>query len=217
MNISWYGLSCFSIEEKFANATVNLITDPYEPEGGKKLSRVLAADIVTVSHDAPRHNNIAAVGGNPFLIDGPGEFEVKEVFVTGIDASPGGEGDAKKSHNTIYYITIQDVHMLHLGDLNHALSEKHIEDLHNIDVVFVPVGGGDVLNGKAAAELVQQIDPRIIIPMHYKSDGLGAGLDGIEPFLKAMGIAAPESVSKLKIAKKDLPQDEMKVYLLEPQ
>jgi len=217
MIITWHGYSCFKIQEQSRDHEVALLTDPYSPEDGKKLSRALAADIVTVSHDHPRHNNVAAVGGEPFVIDGPGEYEVKEMFVTGVGTYHDLVEGKEKGRNTIYYITVGGLHLLHLGDLKHALEEKHLEDLHNIDILFLPVGGGDVLNAKQAMEVVGQIEPRIIIPMHYKTAGLCPKCDTADPFLKAMGAGKVEALPKLKIADKELPQEEMKVVILEPQ
>jgi L-ascorbate metabolism protein UlaG (beta-lactamase superfamily) len=217
MNITWHGFSCFKIEEKMVGGEVSLITDPFEPEDGKKLPRNVAADIVISSHDHSRHNNVKEIGGDPFVITGPGEFEVKEVFVTGVPTYHDMVDGKEKGLNTMYYITIGDVHMVHLGDLKHPLEEKHMEELHNIDVLFVPVGGGGALNAKQAMEVIGQLEPRIIIPMHYKVGSMGSGLDGVEPFLKAMGSGKLEKLSKLKISKKELPQEEMRVVLLEPQ
>ena len=115
------------------------------------------------------------------------------------------------------YITVGDIHIVHLGDLKHPLDEKHLGDFHDIDVLMVPVGGDTVLDGKKAAELVAQLEPRVIIPMHYKVNNAGAGLDGIDTFLKAMGATRPEVLPKLKLTTKDLPQDETRIVLLEVQ
>ncbi len=207
MNVTWHGFSCFRISESRTGGEVALVTDPYAPESGMKLSRSFAADIVAVSHDDSRHDNAAAVGGDPFVITGPGEYEVKDIFVTGIPTD----------RNTIYYITVGDIHIVHLGALGRALEERDLEQLHNVDILFVPVGGGDVLAAKQAAEVVGQLEPRVIIPMHYKTPGMDAKLDGVEPFLKIMGLGKPEALPKLKIAAKDLPQEEMKIIVFEPQ
>ena len=217
MNITWHGFSCFRIEEKTVGGEVAVVTDPFTPEDGKKMPRNISADIVTSSHEHPRHDNIKDVGGDPFVITGPGEYEVKEVFVTGVPTYHDMVEGKEKGQNTMYYITVGDVHMVHLGDLKHALEEKHMEELHNIDVLFVPVGGGDVLTAKQAVEVCGQLEPRVIIPMHFKSGGIGSKLDGVEAFLKAMGAGKTEPVAKLKLSKKDLPQEEMKIMLLEPQ
>lgn len=222
MNVIWHGFSCFKIQEQRQGGEATLVTDPFSSEDGKKLPRSLAADVVTVSHDHSRHNNVGAVsaaagGGGPFVIDGPGEYEVKDVFVTGISTFHDLADGKEKGANTMFYLTIGDLHLVHLGDLKHALDERHMEEFHNIDVLFVPVGGGDVLNAKQAAEVVGQLEPRIIIPMHYKTAGYGAKSDGVDAFLKAMGAGKPEVQTKLKLSSKELPQEEMKIILLEPQ
>lgn len=221
MTITWHGFSCFKIQEQTRDTEVALVTDPFEPEDGKKLSRALAADIVTVSHDHSRHNNIEAVQGvgdkAPFIIKTPGEFEVKDVFVTGVSTFHDMVDGKEKGRNTMYYITVGDVHIVHLGDLKHALEEKHLEDFHNIDVLMIPVGGGDVLDAKQAADIVNQLEPRVVVPMHYRVDGFGAKFDAVDPFLKALGMTRPEPLAKLKLAKKDLPQEDRHIVLLEPQ
>jgi L-ascorbate metabolism protein UlaG (beta-lactamase superfamily) len=223
MQIVWHGFSCFKITETRHGGEVALVTDPFSPEDGKKLPRSLSADVVTVSHAHPRHDAIDAVSapggeaGKTFVIEGPGEYEVKDVFITGIPTFHDMVEGKEKGTNTMYYVTVGDLHLVHLGDLKHPLEEKHMEEFHNIDVLFVPVGGGDVLTAKQAADVVGQLEPRIIVPMHYKTNGYGAKFDGIEPFLKAMGMGKPEILPKLKLAAKDLPQEETKIILLEPQ
>lgn len=194
-----------------------MITDPFAPEDGKKLPRNFSADIVTSSHAHPRHNNISAVAGDPFVVDGPGEFEVKEVFITGVSTYHDKVEGKEKGQNTIFYITAEDLHMAHLGDLRHPLDSKHMEDVHSVDILFVPVGGGSSLTAKEASDVVGQLEPRIIIPIHYRSGKVGSKLDKVDGFLKAMGASNPEVLPKLKISKKDLPQDEMRIVILEPQ
>lgn len=210
MVITWHGFSCVKIVEPVQGGEVTVVTDPFAPVVGAKLPRNLAADLITISHDHPRHNNKEAVGGTPFVITEPGEYEVKDVFVTGVQTFHDLVEGKEKGTNAMYTFVIGGVHLVHLGDLKHPLEEKRLEEFHDIDVLFVPVGGGDVLDGKQAAEVVGQLEPRIVIPIHYGADGAGQ-------FLKAMGLGKPEILPKLKITSKDLPQDEMKIILLEQQ
>lgn len=216
MQITWHGFSCFRIQETLHGHDVSIVIDPFEPQDGLKLPRNLAADVVISSHDHDRHNNVAAVGGSPFVITGPGEYEVKDAFVTGIPTYHDMVEGKEKGTNTMFYVTVGDIHIVHLGDLKHLLEERHMEEFHEIDVLFVPVGGGDVLTGKQAAEVVAQLEPRIIIPMHYKT-GSASKLEPLDGFLKAMAIAKPAPLPKFKIAAKDLPQEETQVIILEPQ
>jgi L-ascorbate metabolism protein UlaG (beta-lactamase superfamily) len=217
MIITWHGFSCFRLQEQGHGREVSVVFDPFAPEDGKKLPRNLAADVVVSSHDHPRHHHIDGVGGTPFVIDGPGEYEVKDVFVTGVETYHDLVDGKKRGRNTMYYVSVGDLLLAHLGDLKHPLEEKHMQELHEIDVLFVPVGGGDVLNAKQAAEVVSQLEPRVIVPMHYKTAGFCPKADGVEPFLKAIGIGKPEVQPKLKIAAKDLPQEETSIVLLDPQ
>lgn len=217
MTITWYGYSCFKIEERTKDAEVAVVTDPFAADEGNKPPRSLAADIVTVSHDHNRHNNVAAVQGTPFLIKGPGEYEVKDLFVTGISTYHDLVEGKEKGRNTMYYITVGDLHLVHLGDLKHPLEDRHLEDFHNIDVLCIPVGGGSVLNAKQAAEIVDQLEPRVIIPMHYKVGGFCQDSETVDAFLKAIGAPKSEVMAKWKVLKKDLPQEERQVILLDPQ
>lgn len=217
MQITWHGFSCFRITETLHGHEVSLVIDPFEPQDGMKLPRNLAADVVISSHDHSRHNNVGGVGGNPFVITGPGEYEVKDAFVTGVSTYHDMVEGKEKGTNTMYYVTIGDIHIVHLGDLKHPLEEKHMEEFHEIDVLFVPVGGDSVLTAKQAAEVVSQLEPRIIIPMHYRVGSAGGKLDTVDGFLKAMALGKPETLPKLKLSAKDLPQEETKVILLELQ
>lgn len=196
ISIQYFGLSCFKITVKTPTAEVSLVTDPFDPSRGAKLPRNLDAQIVTVSHDHLSHNYVEAVNGTPLVIKGPGEFEVGGVFVYGISSAP----------NTIYRIETREMVLAHLGGLTHALTDKEIELLENVDVLFVPVG-------KDAVKIVNELEPRIVIPMHFKMPDFKETLEPVEKFIKELGIKA-ETVDKLKLTKKDLPQEETKVFIM---
>ncbi len=217
MQITWHGFSCFRITETLNGHEVSVVIDPFANQDGFKMPRNLTADMVLSSHDHDRHNHIEGVGGEPFIITGPGEYEVKDAFVTGISTYHDSVEGKEKGTNTMYYVTIGDIHIVHLGDLKHALEEKHLEEFRQVDVLFIPVGGGDTLGGKQAADVVAQLEPRIIIPMHYRHGDAGNKLETVDAFLKAMGAGKIEALPKLKISAKDLPQEETKVIILEPQ
>lgn len=222
MQITWHGFSCFRITETLNGHEVSVVIDPFVPQDGMKLPRNLSADVVITSHDHERHNNVAAVSaasgeGAPFVIDGPGEYEVKDAFVTGIPTYHDMVEGKEKGTNTMYYVTIGGIHVVHLGDLKHPLEERHVEDFHQVDVLLVPVGGDSVLTAKQAADVVAQLEPRIIIPMHCRVGSAGGKLDTVDAFLKAMAAGKVEPLPKLKISVKDLPQEESRVVVLEPQ
>ncbi|MFZ5364402.1 MAG: MBL fold metallo-hydrolase [Patescibacteria group bacterium] len=213
MTITWLGQSCFKIQI----GDVTLVTDPYNSEVGFKLPR-LTADIVTVSHDHFDHNNtegVSGINGAPFVITSPGEYEVKGVFVYGNlfwhDKSEGAE----RGSNIVYCIEAEGISLAHLGDLGHTLSDEQIEKLDGIDILFVPVGGKWTLGASEAVKIINAIEPRIVIPMHYKIPGLKVDVETVDKFLKEMGASKAEKLPKLKISKKDLPQEETKVIVLE--
>jgi L-ascorbate metabolism protein UlaG (beta-lactamase superfamily) len=214
----WHGLSCFSIEAKNGDAVANLVTDPFGPDTGLKLPRNLAGDIVTVSHDHSSHNNTEAVktAGDKklFIVRTPGEYEVGGLFVYGVSASHDENGGKERGLTTLYRFEVGDLSFAHLGDLGSPIVDAEREALEDIDVLLVPVGGGSVLTAKQAVEIVTQLSPRIVIPMHYAVSGLKNDSDSVEKFVKEMA-ATPERVAKFKIMKKGLPADETKVVILE--
>ncbi len=179
MEIHWYGMSCFRITER-KHATI--VTDPYAPGLGLADLK-LRGDVVTISHDAPGHNHRQAVSGVEHVLNGPGEYEIGSVFITGIATA----SRSKKFNNVIYVFDYDGLTVAHLGDIGDVPSQKQIEDLELVNVMLVPVGGGTSLNAARAAELVSMIEPNIVIPMHYHQPGLKTTLDPLDKFLKEMG------------------------------
>lgn len=209
MYITWLGHSCFKLQDKIGPDGVTLITDPYNDDIGLKMPR-LEADIVTVSHDHHDHNNSGALRGDPFIINMAGEYETKGVFIEGVESSHDEKEGGK---NIIYRIEMEDISITHLGDLGHVLDTKQLEKLEGTDILIIPVGGKFTLNAAKAVEVISQIEPRIVIPMHYKIPGLKIDVDGIEKFIKELGVK-PTNEEKLKITKKDLPQEDMELVVL---
>ena len=208
--IKWFGHSCFRVRGR--EATVLL--DPVGKTTGYSLSRQ-KADIVTISHQHPGHNAVGQVQEGYFLIDGPGEYEVSDVFVTGIRTYHDNKGGQVHGHNTVYLLELEELRICHLGDLGHALTEQQVEGLDDVDVLLVPVGGGNALDAQAANEVIGQIEPRIVIPMHYRTPGGDQGLDDLERFCKALGLENPVPQDRATIRKSDLPET-VKVIILEP-
>jgi L-ascorbate metabolism protein UlaG (beta-lactamase superfamily) len=171
------------------------------------------ADIVTVSHDHQDHNNVKALRGNPFIIKSAGEYDIKGVGIAGVEAFHDSQSGKEKGLNIIYRISMDDISMVHLGDVGHELDNKQLEVLSGIDILFVPVGGKFTIDAKKAVAVVSQIEPRIVIPMHYKVPGLKMDIDGVDKFIKEIGIK-PREEEKLKISKRDLPSEDMEVVLL---
>lgn len=208
--IKWFGHGCFRVRGR--EATV--VLDPVGKSTGYLLPKQ-KADIVTVSHPHPGHNALGQVQEGYFLIDGPGEYEVSDVFVTGIRTYHDSKGGQLHGHNTVYLLELEDLRICHLGDLGHALTEEQVERLDEVDVLLVPVGGGNALDAQAANEVIGQIEPRIVIPMHYRTPAGDRGLNDLEHFCKALGVENPTPQEKATIRKSDLPET-VKVVILEP-
>ena len=212
MHISYLGHSCFKIEEKIDDKSVSVLTDPFSKDIGLKAPNV-EADIVTVSHDHYDHNNVASLRGNPFVIDSAGEFDVKGVIVEGIRSYHDEKNGSDRGINIIYRFDIEGISLAHLGDLGNALDNKQLEKLGGVDILFIPVGGKYTLDAKKAVEVISQIEPRMVIPMHYQVKDLKIdGLDAVDKFIKELGIEVNYE-EKIKINKKDLPSDDMRLVV----
>lgn len=211
MDVTWIGHGCFRLRGRSAVA----VTDPYPPSLGVKLPR-LEANLVTVSHEHPNHANAGAIHGNPFVISGPGEYEVAGVSVIGIPTFHDTADGAEHGRNTVYLLEVDDVRVCHLGDLGHRLIDDTLERIGTVDVLLVPVGGRHSLNGAAAAEVVRQIEPRNVIPMHYAVPGVKLELESAERFLKELGAETVEPLTRFSIQATSAEVDTTKVVVLEP-
>lgn len=212
MIITWQGHSCFKIQDKIGPDGVTLITDPFGKDYGLKVPNC-EADIVTVSHDHDDHNNVSALRGNPFVINCAGEYDIKDVLIEGVHSFHDAEEGKERGSNIIYRFEVEDISIVHLGDLCHVLDSAHLEKLAGTDILLIPVGGIYTLNAKQAVEVISQIEPRIVIPMHYKTDDLKLDIEGVDKFIKEMGIT-PSYEEKLKISKRDLPSEDMELVIL---
>lgn len=208
MDITWYGHSCFRISER---GRIAVITDPFSDSIGLR-PPALKADVVTVSHDEPGHNNVEAVKGEPYRLFGPGEYEIGGSFIMGI-AMPTNGGTRQ---NVAYLIEYDNLTVLHLGDLDHVPDQSVIEEIGEVSVLLVPVGGGKGLNANQAAEVVALIEPHYIVPMHYALPDLAFELEPVDKFLKAMGVSKAQEAEILKVAAGSLPE-QPQVVMLTPQ
>jgi len=215
MYITYLGHSCFKIQDKTGPDAVTIITDPFDSKivGYKTPSH--EAEVVTISHGHPDHNNVGAIRGNPFIVDTAGEYDIKGISIEGIDSFHDGKEGKERGTNIIYRIIIDDITVVHLGDLGQtALDAKQLEKLESTDVLMIPVGGYHTIDAKQAVEIISQIEPRIVIPMHYKNkESKSDKLEGVDKFIKEMGIT-PKYEEKLKINKKDLPQEDTELVIL---
>ena len=205
MEISWYGLSCFRITERKHAAVV---TDPFGKGIGLPELK-LKGDIVTVSHVAKGHSNIAAVSSRKHVIDGPGEYEMGGVFITGIATFD----KSNSSRNVVYVFDYLGMTVAHLGDMQQVPTQKQIEALEQVNILLVPVGAGLSLNAAQAAELVSMLEPNIVIPMHYQIPGLKLKLETVDRFLKEMGVTDVREENYLKLEARYLPEETETVIL----
>lgn len=210
MDIYFYGQAMFKLKGK--NAAV--FVDPYKSEfTGLKLPKDLSADLAISTHNHDDHNNLEVITDAALRITGPGEYEVKGVSVIGVSTFHDKENGTQRGRNTVYNISIDGLNIVHLGDLGHKLSEEQIEEIGSTDILLVPVGSVYTIDAKAASDVVSQLEPKIVIPMHYGLPGLKFELEPVENFLKEMGFDAVEGQPKLSITKDKLP-DELQVVVL---
>jgi L-ascorbate metabolism protein UlaG (beta-lactamase superfamily) len=208
--ITWLGHACFRIKGREAV----VLTDPLSPDSGYDM-RQPQADIVTVSHDHTNHAALDRVTPGFRAITGPGEYEIHEVFISGIQTYHDNDKGRQRGKNTIYVIEIEDLVICHVGDLGHALTDEQSENLSSVDVLIVPVGGGPTLDATAAAELIGQIEPSVVIPMQFRTERGDSERDPLEPFLKKFGIGEIEVKDRVTLRKSDL-SETLQVVILRP-
>jgi L-ascorbate metabolism protein UlaG (beta-lactamase superfamily) len=209
--IKWFGHNCFRIRAK--EATV--ITDPVDRVTGYSMSKQ-TADIVTISHEHQGHINLNAVRPEFQTVRGPGEYEMHDVFITGIRTYHDDKRGAERGYNTCYMIELEGMMFCHLGDLGHSISGEVAEAMANADVLFVPAGGKDIITPQQAAEIVGQLEPKVVIPMQYATEQGDRDLGSLDAFCKALGVAAPEPIDKLAMRSSELGET-MRIITLLPE
>ena len=210
MEIVWYGLSCFRMKER---GLATVVTDPYDTALGLPALK-LTADVVTISHDSPGHNNFGGVKGERLRVTGPGEYEVGGVFITGLSMAAKGQRKNGKVPNTLYVFEFEGLTVAHLGDLAYVPTQAQIEDLGPVDIALVPVGGGEGLTPAEAAEVISLIEPSLVVPMQFKTGGEKIKLGQVAGFLSEMGIGKQEPQERLTVTKSGL-SDQTQVIVLQ--
>ena len=218
MKITWAGQSCFQIsisnsKEHFADVVI----DPFDEKIGLKVPN-FNADILLISHSHHDHSNKKGVKGTPFTIDNPGEYEIGGIFIYGIDSFHDDVLGRERGKNIIYVVEAEDMRLCHLGDFGQKqLTDEQLEKIGHIDILMVPVGGTYTIDSKEAQKVIGQIEPRIVIPMHYNLPKLTVTLDGVDKFLKEMGNKSIDPQDKLTIKPSLLPKDgETQIIILKP-
>ncbi len=204
----WLGHNCFRIKAREAT----ILTDPLDRITGYAMQKQ-TADIVTISHEHQGHINLNGVKPDFQVLLGPGEYELHDIFITGIRTYHDAEKGARHGYNTIYLIEVEGIVICHLGDLGHPLTEEQAEAISECDVLLVPAGGGNVITSDQAAELIAQVAPKIVIPMQYATPNGDANLGQLAPFAKRLGMEMPEAIDKLVIRQSELPETARLVVL----
>jgi L-ascorbate metabolism protein UlaG (beta-lactamase superfamily) len=207
----WFGHNCFRIKAR--EATV--LTDPVGRATGYVMPKQ-TADIVTFSHDHPGHANLDALRPDYQLVNGPGEYELHEVFITGIRTYHDDKKGKERGYNTVYLIELEGMVVCHLGDLGHALSEEQAEAMAGCDVLLVPAGGGSVIDVGRAVEVIGQLEPKIVIPMQFATPIGDTNLGTVDAFCKQLGVELPAAEDKLVIRQTDL-GEAMRLVVLTPE
>lgn len=209
MIIYYLGHSCFKLRGK----KTTVVTDPYDKEVFGKLMPKTKTDIVTVSHAHHDHNDVERIDGFPFIIEGPGEYEIKGVEILGITSFHDKKQGSQRGKNTIYLYRMDGLVLCHLGDLGQKLSDEQREKLNGIDILMVPVGGTYTLNAKEAVFVIEQLEPKIVIPMHFKTADLSFELGMVEKFFEEIGKEKIKPIKKLTVTSSSLPEEMEVVWL----
>lgn len=180
MKVRWLGHACFLLT---AGDGTKIATDPFNETVGY-LPPTVSADFVTVSHEHFDHNSVRAIDGKPRVIRGPGEHKAGKHKVIGVESFHDESMGTKRGQNTIFVFDIDGMHVAHLGDLGHPLTEKQLEAIGQIDVLMIPVGGTYTIDAAGAVEVMRQLNPKVTIPMHYKTEVIALPLAPVDEFLK---------------------------------
>ena len=227
MEITWLGHSAIRIK----SSQMVLVTDPYDDSIGSAMPKV-KADIVSVSHDHPHHSYVQAVEGQPRVLSGPGEYEIGSFFVSGMgtprhprpptrEAEADSDEEGKEPEpqewdrqiNTVFTFRGEGLKVCHLGVISQPLSPRQTEELSQADVLIIPVGGHSTIDVDKAAQVVSAIGPKLVVPVHYRVDGIDEELESVERFLGEVGATDITPQSRLSVSATSLPRDMAVVVL----
>jgi L-ascorbate metabolism protein UlaG (beta-lactamase superfamily) len=211
MQIFWHGLSCVRIEASYGDKEATLVTDPYGSDTGLRFPKTLKPDVVALTHQDREGFAMDAFENEPFVIDNPGEYEVSGIFDYAI---PVRTAEEKHPHHMMHRFEVEGISIGFLGNLKRVLTDEEIAKLGNIDILLLPVGGGDQITAKQAVEIIKLVEPRMVVPLAYHVEGLKQELGTADAFCKEL-VCQRQDANKLKITKKDLPSDDLVVAVLE--
>lgn len=209
MEIIWQGHSCFRLRGR----DLTVITDPFGKESGYPPLKG-TADVVTISHREPNHDSVSPLLGSPKVVDSPGEYEIGGAVIQGVATSRRKTQEHGVERNTAYVIRLDDLVVCHLGDLARSLTPEQVEVLKDPDVLLVPVGGHCTISATEAAEVVSQLEPRLVLPMHYKTPAVDIPLEPLDRFCREMAVTEVTPQPRLSVTRSNLP-DETTVVVLD--
>jgi len=213
MKIKWLGHACFLIN---SGGGLRVITDPYAVGGGIDYSPIKEiADVVVVSHDHGDHNNVSAVQGKPEVVKGSGTKIAKGIRFKGVATSHDASQGQQRGTNTVFCFTIDDIKLCHLGDLGHLLSPGQVADIGVVDILFVPVGGFFTIDAPVASQVCDQLKPKIVIPMHFKTPKCAYPIAGVDDFLEGKKNVKNVGGSEVGFEREKLPTAS-EIVLLQP-
>lgn len=212
MQIYWHGYSTIRIETKNGEQSTAIMTDPFENEAAIRFPRTAEPEILLLSHQDRKDFNLEGVAGKPFVISDPGEYEVRGVFINGVQ-DPKADSGTKRP--LMYRIHTEDMTVAFLGQLNRKPTDNELEALGNVDILILPVGGNNVMDAKLSASIISLVEPRMVVPIHYHVAGIKNKLGTVDSFCDAIGVCKRQDMNKLKVAKKDLPADDVLIMVVE--
>jgi L-ascorbate metabolism protein UlaG (beta-lactamase superfamily) len=212
VDLTWLGHACFRLRGR----DVTILTDPYEGADWEYPPLATSADVVTISNDHPHHAGLSGIGGRPRVLRGPGEYEIGGALIWGVRTPRRKNGASGPLKNTAFVIELEELTVCHLGDLAESpLSPEELARIKDADVLLVPVGGNCTINAAQAAAVVAQVEPKLIVPMHYATDETRGhvALDEIDRFCKELGATEATPRSRLSITPTSLPSEPTVVLL----
>jgi L-ascorbate metabolism protein UlaG (beta-lactamase superfamily) len=213
MKVKWLGHSCFLITSK---GGVRIVSDPYAVGGGINYSPIKeTADVVVVSHDHGDHSNVSAVQGKPEVVKGSSTKTTKGIQFKGVSSYHDASQGEQRGSNTIFCFNVDDLRLCHLGDLGHALSPAQVNEIGAVDILFIPVGGFFTIDGNVASQVCDQLRPKVVIPMHFRTPKCAYPIGGVEDFLKGKKNVRRVEGSEVEFEREDLPAA-TEIVLLQP-
>lgn len=209
MEITWFGHSCFRLKGKESV----VITDPCPPDTGYIIGKQ-QADVVTVSHSHPGHSYLQTVTVNGKVLDKPGEYEVRDVLAIGWATWHDEVQGKERGRNIVFYIEIDGVRILHMGDIGHIPAWEMMPEASSADILLLPVGGGRGVSVATAAQIMRHLSPKIVIPMHYRTPATGRQLEPLDRFLRETGSGSKEIMPRLTVHRATLPSNGTQVVVL---